>query len=341
MPTKRVHYIDVFKGILIVLVVIHHIPYVLENTIPEKSIIGIRWIQNIIVGFFMPAFFVATGRCTNFKIPFPQYLWKNVKTILIPCFCLYYFNHWLSCVNALYFKDASWVTWSHFLSPGIRTFLREGGFYWFLIALFLSKVIYYFVCVINCHLRWRFLISLLLSVAGVACSELWTDSNYFFWQHALALVVFLPIGESLQQYSKHVTKWRWLLLFAYLLIISLFTQLQYHAPSVTRTMDVTLLTMPLYLFLSVVGSLGVWYLAEHISHNRIVEYWGRNSMTIYAFNYIVSTIALNVLLLFIQPESNIQVTILFLITIVIDLALLSILSWLFNRKILRLSLGKF
>ena len=64
-------------------------------------------------------------------------------------------------------------------------------------------------------------------------------------------------------------------------------------------------------------------------------------MTIYAFNYIVSTIALNVLLLFIQPESNIQVTILFLITIVIDLALLSILSWLFNRKILRLSLGKF
>ena len=340
MPTDRVHYIDVFKGFLIVLVVIHHVPFVLENAIPEGSIIGIRWIQNLIVGFFMPAFFVATGRCTNFKIPFPRYLWKNVKTILIPCFCLYYFNHWLSCVNALCFQDASWVTWAHFFSPGIRTFLREGGFYWFLIALFLSKVIYYLIYVISCHLRWRLLISLLLAVTGVACSELWTGSNYFFWQHALALVVFLPIGELLRRYDYLDIKWGYLL-FTYLLIISLFTQLQYDVPSVTRTLDVTLLTLPLYLFLSVIGSSGLWYFSKLIDRNRILEYWGRNSITIYAFNYIISTIVINILTAIVHPVSNIHVTILFLITIVLDLALLSILSWLFTKKGLRLFLGKF
>lgn len=341
MPTERVHYIDVYKGILIVLVVIHHVPFVLENAIPEKSIIGILWIQNSIVGFFMSAFFVATGRCANFNTPFITYLWKNIKTILLPCFCLYYFNHWLSCLNAVCFTEASWVTWSHFFSPGFRTFFREGGFYWFLIALFLSKVIYYVICVMTCHLRYRLLTTFLLSITGVMSAELWPDSNYFFWQHALVLVVFLPIGESLRRYSYLITKWGMYLLITYLLIISILTLLQYHVPSVTRTMDVTLPTLPLFLFLSVVGSLGVWYLAERINHNRIVEYWGRNSITIYAFNYIVSTIVINILLLFIHPESDIQVTMLFVITIVLDLALLSFLSWFINRKGLRLALGKY
>lgn len=341
MPNERLHYIDVYKGLLIVLVIIHHIPFVLENTIPEIPIIGIRWTQNYIMGFFMPAFFVATGRCTNFKYPYLQYLWKNIKTILIPCFCLYYFNHWLSCINALCFKDASWITLSNFFSPGIRTFIHEGGFYWFLISLFLSKVIYYIICVISYHLRWRLLISLLLSVAGVVCSEFLPDSNYFFWQHALALVVFLPIGEAIQKNSNHITKWGWVLLTTYLLIISIVTLKQYHVPSVTRTLDVVPFSLPLYLFLSMIGSLGLWYLSERIKQNKMLEYWGKNTIVMYAFNYIASTIVINILLLFTHPESEVQVTVLFLITIIIDLAFLSLLSWLFNRKGVRLMLGKY
>ena len=46
---------------------IHHIPLVLGNLIPGSDICGIQWIQYFIMGFFMTAFFVATGRCTNFQ----------------------------------------------------------------------------------------------------------------------------------------------------------------------------------------------------------------------------------------------------------------------------------
>ena len=341
MNNERLHYIDVFKGLLIVLVIIHHVPYVLGNAIPEAHIIGIRWIQNYIIGFSMPAFFVATGRCANFQLPYLQYLWRNVKTILIPCFCLYYFNHWLTCINAICFFDAKWVTWSHFFSPGIRTFLHEGGFYWFLIALFLSKIIYYHIFVICNHFRYRLITSLLFSIIGVVSAESWPELNYFFWQHALALVVFLPIGESMRRHSDLITKWGGYFLTAYLLVVALFTLLQHHIPSVTRTVDVITFTHPLYIFLSLIGSLGLWYLSELINHNILLEYWGKNTIVIYAFNYIISTIVANALLLFTHPISPLSVFLLFIAIILTDLIFLSFLSWLFNRKLLRLTLGRY
>lgn len=135
----RLKYIEVFKGLCIFLVVIHHIPFVLNNATLGTEIWGITWIQNFIMGFFMPAFIIATGRCTNFSSPFKLFVLKNIKTILLPCYCLYYINHFLACINDICFTDANWVTWSHFFSPGLRTFFREGVYFWFLPALFFIK----------------------------------------------------------------------------------------------------------------------------------------------------------------------------------------------------------
>ena len=338
----RLHYIDVYKGVCILLVVIHHIPFVIGNLIPGSVIWGIQWIQNFIMGFFMPAFFVATGRCTNFSVPFKQFLWKNIKTILFPCFCLYYINHWLSCLNALCFTDATWVTWSHFFSLGVRTFLREGGYYWFLPALFFSKVFYYLIVRYTNRLYSRFLFSLVLSLLSIVMIGLWPEYNYFFWQHALLLLVFLFAGELLKQYEKHIVAWGHISLLSYIVTILFFTILQFNVPSVTRTIDVSLTSYVLFLLFAISGTIGVWWICSScIVHNSLLEYWGKNSIVLYAFNYIVSVISVNALLCICEPSSILGITLLFVISVILDLILLSALSWLLNKKLLRILLGQF
>ena len=134
MAKERLHYIDIFKGICLILVVIHHAPLAYMGHIAQQG--SVLWyINNFTIAFFMPAFFVTTGYCTNFNQRFKVYLWKNIKTIMLPCYCLYYLNRYINNLNTWFFEDASWLTLSHWLAPGIRTFVEEGGFYWFLSAL--------------------------------------------------------------------------------------------------------------------------------------------------------------------------------------------------------------
>lgn len=339
----RLKHIDVFKGVCIFLVVIHHIPFVFNNVTLGTEIWGITWIQNFIMGFFMPAFIIATGLCTNFSSPFKLFVLKNIKTILLPCYCLYYINHFLACINDICFTDANWVTWSHFFSPGLRTFFQEGGYFWFLPALFLSKNVYYIIARFINNVYFRCLASLILSVCGVICAELWPKYNYFFWQHGLILLVFLPVGEFFKKNEMYIFRAMTggLSLLLYICIISTFTLLQINVPSVTRTIDVDLTSYLLFVLLAIVGSLGVLWICFGIKQCNILEYFGKNSIVIYTLNYIISVFVVNTLLRSASHFFAIHVNLLFVIVTVLDLLLLSALSWILNRRFTRVLLGKF
>lgn len=66
--TNRIPFIDIAKGIMIILLIFHHLPQVsktllgLENETLE-SLDGLKYIY---CTFFMQAFFVITGYCSNF-----------------------------------------------------------------------------------------------------------------------------------------------------------------------------------------------------------------------------------------------------------------------------------
>lgn len=140
MPRRRLRHIDVLKGILILAVVLHHAPLALWGGY-EHDGLSLTPVNNVITAFFMPAFFVVTGFCSSFREGFPEFLRKNLRTIMLPCFCLYYIDRYIWNLDALLFGDpASWLTLSHWLAPGLRTFVSEGGHYWFLSAMFLSRL---------------------------------------------------------------------------------------------------------------------------------------------------------------------------------------------------------
>lgn len=84
-PKKRIEYIDVAKGVLIMCLFYgHSIIYGRILGVDEEATHLIGKTQLLYEGFFMQSFFLITGFCSSFKIPISVFIWKNIKTILLP-----------------------------------------------------------------------------------------------------------------------------------------------------------------------------------------------------------------------------------------------------------------
>ena len=84
--SERIPYIDVAKGILILLVVYDHLPdvYMYLLNLSNSHIEYLNDTQWIFKLFFMPAFFCITGMCSNFNKNFKPFLISNLKTLIVP-----------------------------------------------------------------------------------------------------------------------------------------------------------------------------------------------------------------------------------------------------------------
>lgn len=95
----RKQYIDITKGVLILLVCFGHLTLV-ANTNNFCSEIG-YYIQSVSIAFqpfYMAAFFFITGFCSSFNVSIGDFLLRNFKALIIPCctfnlfFCLKHFS---------------------------------------------------------------------------------------------------------------------------------------------------------------------------------------------------------------------------------------------------------
>lgn len=233
MAKERLHYIDIFKGICLILVVIHHAPLAYMGHFAQQG--SVLWyINNFAIAFFMPAFFVATGYCTNFNQRFKVYLLKNIKTIMLPCYCLYYLNRYINNLNTWFFEDASWLTLSHWLAPGIRTFVEEGGFYWFLSALFIAKLLMYLLCLINSKL-YQTIVAISFMFVGTYLYQYDTLPNYFFYHHAFILVSFMFFGRILKEHETKIVGVAKRISVPFVLCVLFLPLIGIEIPTVTRT----------------------------------------------------------------------------------------------------------
>ena len=131
MVKSRLSYIDIAKGILISIVLFHHISF-------QANLVGlhngcIQWnftFLPLYASWFMPAFFIITGYCSNFNRSFKSFALDNIATLVWPMLLFY--------ILTSLFKVHSLSSYS------IITDLSN-GINWFLTALFISKFFYYFV----------------------------------------------------------------------------------------------------------------------------------------------------------------------------------------------------
>lgn len=155
MKEKRLDYIDMVKGIGIILVVLGHSTYVSENTL--------TWLAS----FHMPLFFIVSGilfaHKESYREPFGSYFKKRFCGMMIP---YVWFSLIYLAVDYYYLYAHPELITQEFINSAILQAVSFFGIsvLWFLPAIFLGELCLYFL-VRTCP-RW------LLAVVGVIAAWL-------------------------------------------------------------------------------------------------------------------------------------------------------------------------
>lgn len=335
---QRIAYYDVMKGILICLVMFSHINY---ETLYVSAIENptFRFLSNhqwVFTCFFMPAFFLVTGICSNFNKPFKPFLINNAKALLVPGIAFDFLLYTLPRICTDYGVASE-------LAGFIRRVYWMGGIHWFLPSLFASKLIYW---VLNKYVRRQYLVWLvLLLMVGygyMANNYGWFPRKWWNTPQVCDLTIFLAIGQYYR--TTAIDKEKILryasLFFAGIVLIFFFVDLK--MPHITAAYKIKdLWQLPVFLLAATSGSFFMLYICKWIDHNSLLEYFGRGSLVIYLVHSYVIKFLLNHWGNALLPEANVLTSVCFFVAIFIIITLVSCgVVWLCEKKYFRWLVGK-
>lgn len=333
MTKMRLHYIDLAKGILILMVAYGHVWYRICHTdgYDNAYMANLHELVNLWVAFFMPAFFVITGMCSNFDKARKTFLVNQIKTILIPAFTLGVVSHGIE-----------WALAGKGFSMGITVFLK-GNTYWFLFALFTAKVIYYALRKLLGTLGKTLIATFVLFIMSVSFHEFLPQlPNYWCWTHALGLMPFLALGQILRKYELLENK-RFILISGgvYIVILTVYLLLDITIPRITGGIYLPVFQMLPYFALSCTGSVVLLAACKIMGHGQWLESLGKHSLVIYCLHEgmlsILSPWMGDKIVQATLPQAFVYYTMLLIYVVVMSW----LLSLLLNKKPISFLIGKF
>ena len=339
MSKERFHYIDVAKGFLILMVTYCHACLAMKFVNhPFTECIQIS--KYAFAPYIMPAFFVITGYCSNFKKPFPEFLKASFKTIVIPniSFTLLYLV--IGC-------NFEWIP----IWKSLESIILFGGGFWFLSCLFIGRLMYYGVNRFFTGKRMA-LICALCFVVGYAINPFPLEYEFWWFAHALILMPFMWVGQYLRNRDLSFFNHYILLSLACVLILSatvffahigLLQMNDYHVPMIvkqTRELNVTMF-LPLIL-IYLLGTFMVLSVSKKINSNSVLEYLGRNSLIVYCAQAGVLRLIYPRIGRLISPsDTSITYLIIFGIGFILTVAICSFIAYIMNRRYIKVLIGKF
>lgn len=190
----------------------------------------------------MPAFFLISGYCSNFRKDPKTFLKSLLKSLVLPLFAL-------SLVNDTMY--ALMVTHQDISTTLLKT-IKSGGTLWFIQALVIAKVICYSIQKVTDALIIMLIATFVLLIAGVALNQFNLGSNPFYYQHGLVASFFVALGLFLKENQSIYEKALKYCLYSYPLLALINF---WRSPNITASLSVSLKTIPLFLILSVCGTL--------------------------------------------------------------------------------------
>lgn len=330
---KHLHYIDVAKGLLILMVAYGHVWYVIcHNKGFENPYMGnIHDLVNLWASFFMPAFFVITGYCSNFNKPLSQFFIQQVKSILIPAFTL-----------ALISRGLTWLCTGSGFSLGIMTFL-QGGTYWFLMALFVAKLSLYSLLKVSSSIKIIFSCCIAAYLVTACINQhLPNFSNLWCWKHAFLLLPSLYLGVVCKNYDilskKHFIFACW---GGYIIMLVSYLLLGYKIPRVTGGIYVPFSQCIQCLFMSSFGAISFLHLCKTISKSIYLESIGRNSLVIYCLHEGLIAVLAPLLGKGIIQASFREAIIYYSLVLIFVVSFSHLISTVLNKKYVSFIIGKF
>lgn len=189
---ERLHYIDLAKGLLILMVAYGHVWYHICHNDGFNNVYmsELHELSNVWAAFYMPAFFVITGMCSNFERTWKTFWTSQLKSLILPAFTLGL------VVNAI-----SWLLSDSEFHLGLKVFLKGNGF-WFLSSLFVAKIIFYCLNKFAGNMKTIVFVTIILYSAFVVVHNFFSMvPNYWCWIHAFGLFPYLVLGQALRRWN--------------------------------------------------------------------------------------------------------------------------------------------
>lgn len=332
MPKERLHYIDVAKGLLIIMVVWGHYELMCRLCfgVYDPTINALDSVEDLWVSFFMPAFFFLTGYCTNFQKRFFPFLLQGIKILIVPALVI---NYSANVVEYLSWGESSlWI-----LKTIVKSFLMTCAGEWFIPSLFLARLAVWGLVRINKNIL-TLSISFAMLCLGVILYDCFPQiPEIWAYKHALMVTIFVAAGNLLSNSRIQIgggMQWVYLPLLALVLLSGT------GIPYITNRVSVELWQIPVVLILALSGIFFIVFFSKKISSNKLLEYLGRNSLVIYLAHFIFYQIYLNIVIDWFNVSKVIS-AVLFFGIIIINIASCCLLASVLNTRYFKWILGKF
>lgn len=331
MIGSRIKYLDVAKGVLILLLLIHHLndSACLHVAWSEYYIYAYKW-QSLYTAFFMQAFFFISGYCSNFQKPFYQLVITAARQLLLPILIFVVIN---SFIDFFFFKDFSYL--SRLLS---LQFWLSGASFWFLFALFFSKIV---VWIYNryCNIFFSLLLSIVCIYIGVCFNNTY-GHNIFCVFHALVSILFVYLGYLVKVNNLLDVVCNKHLVWMYILLLLCIKFCGFDIPSVTAGIWITIRQIPVFIILALTGTASLIWLCKLIDKNYFLEFFGRNSLIVYGTHYPYLGVMSYLILSFYYPRNLLEGVLFITVVLILTIFACYLIIKVLNSKYLRYTIGK-
>lgn len=285
----RLHWVDAAKGILITLVAMVHITGRGEELgIACPAINAIGPFCSVLC-YRMPAFFILAGFWGKYDMSLKAFLLKNAKGMLLPLIIFSYLGGGIHeiCYEILKGSyNAGALEWP---------FLVVSLDYWFVLALFLAKCVYWAICHISKIQYIRLLLCVGLYAMGVLSLKAWFLPNFVCWKYALIMLVYLPIGQWTRE---HLGNWK-VAVVAFVVFVIGWIFYWKHGSGIPcpggGMTSINIVSAWPSLLLCTAGSFVFLKLCSFLKRARILELLGRNTLAIYVMHWWIEILAMKVM----------------------------------------------
>ena len=243
---ERIHWVDIAKGLLILLLLVHHFCSATKGSIIPNSDFGFVWKwQFVFTAFFMQAFLFMSGFCSNFMAPVDVFFKKLIKQLVVP----FVFFELIVCVYRIPYNQYS-------IQAVFDYWVESGGtHYWFLNALILSKVYIFIFLRFYKNESHLVLSSLILLAIAVFLNDYDIGSNFLCFRQSLGSIFFVALGFFVKNRQKLLEKKRlmWGGIIYVFALFFLFVVLGKRPPVFTAGMGVKMISLTVFLVTSVTG----------------------------------------------------------------------------------------
>lgn len=175
-------------------------------------------------------------------------------------------------------------------------------------------------------------------IAGVVLNQYQIGSNPLYYQHALIASFWIYVGYGLRSYSTIYEKsLKWSLVIYPLVAVASF----FKDPCIVAGIYISVLTIPLHLVYAYFGTMFLLAVCKKIDTCGWLEFWGKNSLVVYALHFVPLFFFANVLWTSFNPQTPFMFVLYVFSLYTIEYAVCWLLMRLFQYKPFSWLIGRF